>query len=94
VHVVVAPSSIPGVTFESRMFAPRAGVAEDPVCGTAHALSTPYWMVANNISESDVVIAKQVSARGGDLRILWDAGERKIKLAGQVRSVCRGELCV
>jgi predicted PhzF superfamily epimerase YddE/YHI9 len=94
VHVVVAPSSIPGVTFESRMFAPIAGVAEDPVCGTAHTLSTPYWMVANNISESDAILAKQVSTRGGDLRIVWDAGERKIKLAGQVRSVCQGELYI
>jgi predicted PhzF superfamily epimerase YddE/YHI9 len=87
VHVVVARSSIPGVTFESRMFAPRAGVAEDPVCGSANALATPYWMAANNISESDVVHAKQVSARGGDLRIVWDAGEGKIKLAGQTRTV-------
>jgi predicted PhzF superfamily epimerase YddE/YHI9 len=60
VHVVVAPSSIPGVTFESRMFAPIAGVAEDPVCGTAHTLSTPYWMVANSITKSNVVLAKSV----------------------------------
>jgi hypothetical protein len=48
-------------------------------------------MVANNISESN---AKQVSARGGDLRILLDGAELKIKLAGHVRSVCRGELKV
>jgi hypothetical protein len=51
-------------------------------------------MVANNISESNVILAKQVSPRGGDLRILLDAGERKIRLAGQVRSVCRGELYI
>ena len=93
-HVVVAQSSIPGVTFESRMFAPRAGLAEDPVCGSAHTLSMPYWMVANNIPESEAILAKQVSARGGDLRILLDAGGRRIKLAGRVRMVCRGELYI
>ncbi|KAH9975218.1 Diaminopimelate epimerase-like protein [Russula compacta] len=91
-HVVVAPSSVPGVTFESRMFAARAGIPEDPVCGTAHALATPYWMAAKNLS--GVVFAKQVSFRGGDLRILFDAGERRIKLAGQVRGVSRGELYI
>ncbi|KAN0113814.1 hypothetical protein V8E52_007286 [Russula decolorans] len=94
VHVVVARSSIAGVTFESRMFAPRAGVAEDPVCGSAHTLSTPYWMVANNIPESEVIVAKQVSGRGGDLRIVVDGREGRIKLAGRVRTVCRGELYI
>ena len=76
------------------MFSPNAGVAEDQVCGTANALAMPYWIVARNISESDAVLARQVSSRGGDLRILLDAGERKIKLVGQVRSVCRGELYI
>jgi len=94
VHVVVARSCIPGVTFESRMFAPQAGVAEDPVCGSAHILSTPYWMVANNIPESEVIVAKQVSARGGDLRIVLDGREGRIKLAGRVRAVSRGELYI
>jgi len=93
VHVIVAPSSVPGVTFETRMFAPSVGVAEDPVCVTAHALATPYWMAANNVS--GVVHAKQVSARGGDLRILMDSWESsRIKLVGQVRTVSRGELYI
>ncbi|KAI0298801.1 hypothetical protein B0F90DRAFT_1632068 [Multifurca ochricompacta] len=92
VHVVVAPSSVPGVTFESRMFAPRAGVPEDPVCGTAHTLSTPYWMSMNNLT--GVVFAKQVSAREGDLRILLDVAEQRIKLAGQVKTVSKGELYI
>lgn len=94
VHVVVARSSIRGVTFESRMFAPRAGIAEDPVCGSAHTLSTPYWMAANNIPESEVIVAKQVSARGGDLRIELDGREGRIRLAGRVRAVSRGEVYI
>jgi predicted PhzF superfamily epimerase YddE/YHI9 len=92
VHVVVAPSSIPGITFESRMFAPHAGVGEDPVCGTAHTLSTPYWMATKNLS--DVVFAKQVSPREGDLTIRLDASSGRIKLAGHVRRVSKGELYI
>ncbi|KAH8997883.1 Diaminopimelate epimerase-like protein [Lactarius hatsudake] len=92
VNVVVAPSSVPGVAFESRMFAPRAGIPEDPVCGTAHALSTPYWMATKELS--GVINARQVSTRGGDLRIELDVGEQRIKLAGQVKTVSRGELFV
>lgn len=74
------------------MFAPSAGIAEDPVCGTAHTLSTPYWMVTNNIPESEVVLARQVSARGGDIRIALDGREGRIKLAGRVRMASRGEV--
>ncbi|KAH9173986.1 Diaminopimelate epimerase-like protein [Lactarius sanguifluus] len=92
VNVVVAPSSVPGVAFESRMFAPRAGIPEDPVCGTAHALSTPYWMAKRELS--GVINARQVSTRGGELRIELDVGEQRIKLAGQVKTVSKGELFV
>lgn len=74
------------------MFAPAAGLVEDPVCGTAHTLSTPYWMAAKGISGT--VFAKQVSAREGDLRIIFDASSRRIKLAGRVRAVSKGELYV
>ena len=31
------------IDFRSRFFAPRAGVAEDPVTGSAHCLLAPYW---------------------------------------------------
>ena len=41
---------------------------------------------------SGVVNARQVSSRGGDLRIQFDAGEQRIKLAGKVRTVSEGVL--
>ncbi len=50
VHVVVAPSSTPNVTFESRMFAPRAGVPEDPVCGSAK--NKTGWSGEDSFEES------------------------------------------
>lgn len=50
--------------FVSRFFAPRAGVAEDPVTGSAHCTLIPYW--AQRLGRSDLR-ALQVSPRGGEL---------------------------
>jgi predicted PhzF superfamily epimerase YddE/YHI9 len=48
----------------SRVFVPGAGVDEDSVTGSAHAVLTPFW-AAKLRRES--FTAHQVSARGGDL---------------------------
>lgn len=58
--------SAPGekVDFVSRFFAPRAGIDEDPVTGSAHCTLIPYWAARLGTS---TLTAKQVSARGGDL---------------------------
>lgn len=52
------------VDFVSRFFGPQSGIDEDPVTGSAHTTLTPYW--AEKLTKSRLV-AKQVSARGGDL---------------------------
>lgn len=52
------------VDFVSRFFAPKAGVAEDPVTGSAHCTLVPFW--AERLGQSRLV-AHQVSARGGEL---------------------------
>jgi PhzF family phenazine biosynthesis protein len=58
--------SAPGrdVDFVSRFFAPKVGVPEDPVTGSAHCALTPYW--AERLGKS-ALVARQVSRRGGDL---------------------------
>ncbi|OUR87093.1 isomerase [Gammaproteobacteria bacterium 42_54_T18] len=58
--------SAPGkeADFVSRFFAPNAGIAEDPVTGSAHCLLTPYW--ANRLDRTELT-AIQRSARGGAL---------------------------
>ena len=53
------------VDFVSRFFAPKAGVAEDPVTGSAHCTLVPFW--ADRLGRSHLV-AHQVSPRGGELR--------------------------
>ncbi len=60
--------------FVSRFFAPKAGIPEDPVTGSAHCELVPYW---SKRLEKKRLVAHQVSARGGEL---WceDRGERVI----------------
>jgi PhzF family phenazine biosynthesis protein len=50
--------------FVSRFFAPRAGIPEDPVTGSAHCTLIPYW--AQRLGRSELR-ALQVSSRGGEL---------------------------
>ncbi|HYD29886.1 MAG TPA: PhzF family phenazine biosynthesis protein [Azospirillaceae bacterium] len=52
------------VDFVSRFFAPRQGIPEDPVTGSAHCTLVPYW--AERLDRS-VLEARQVSGRGGAL---------------------------
>lgn len=55
-----------GETFDvvSRVFVPGAGVDEDSVTGSAHAVLTPFWAARLG---RDRFTAHQASARGGDL---------------------------
>ncbi|MFZ3033033.1 MAG: PhzF family phenazine biosynthesis protein [Parvibaculum sp.] len=76
-----------GVDFVSRMFAPAKGIDEDPVTGSAHCVTVPYW--AKKLGRSDLV-ARQISARGGTL---WSshAGDRVI-MRGKCADYMKGEI--
>ncbi len=69
----------------SRVFAPGAGIDEDPVTGSAHCLLTPYWAARLH---RDHFTAFQASSRGGYLGCHL-AGDRAI-LSGQCRTVIEG----
>jgi PhzF family phenazine biosynthesis protein len=75
------------VDFVSRFFAPKQGVPEDPVTGSAHCTLTPYW--AERLGRARLR-ARQVSARGGELACTLE-GDR-VRLAGTTRLVIRGQL--
>jgi predicted PhzF superfamily epimerase YddE/YHI9 len=47
-----------------RVFAPAVGLPEDPVCGTAHRIITPYW--APRLGKNEIH-SRHLSKRGGDL---------------------------
>jgi PhzF family phenazine biosynthesis protein len=75
--------------FVSRFFAPRGGVPEDPVTGSAHCTLVPYW--SQRLGQSSLY-ARQVSARGGEL---WceDRGAR-VTLKGRAVLYLKGEIII
>ena len=83
--------SAPGETvdFVSRFFAPRAGIPEDPVTGSAHCTLVPYW--ATRLGKSDLT-ARQLSARRGELNCRL-AGDRVFMSGGAVEYL-HGEIDV
>lgn len=84
--IVTAPGDEPGIDCVSRFFAPRIGINEDPVTGSAHCLLAVYW--GQRLSKK-LLRAKQVSARTG-LLTLAVQGER-IHLTGQAHITLTGE---
>ncbi|MEF2546984.1 PhzF family phenazine biosynthesis protein [Aurantimonas sp. E1-2-R+4] len=84
---VIATAPGDAVDFVSRMFAPKAGIDEDPVTGSAHCSLVPYW--AGRLGKTQFTV-RQVSSRGGDLRCRLD-GETVV-VAGQGVLYLKGEI--
>ena len=85
--IVTARAETDGFDFVSRFFAPRAGVNEDPVTGSAHCALGPYW--GERLGKREL-LAYQASARGGVVRVRV-AGDR-VSLGGQAVTVLQGDL--
>ncbi|MGE3839995.1 MAG: PhzF family phenazine biosynthesis protein [Vicinamibacterales bacterium] len=85
--IVTAPGR--EVDFVSRFFAPRAGIPEDPVTGSAHCTLTPYW--AARLGRSTLT-ARQLSPRGGELECTL-RGDR-VLIAGHTVEYLRGRITV
>lgn len=85
--VVTARSSDGTHDFVSRFFAPRLGISEDPVTGSAHCGLGPFWAARLGTSE---LAGYQASPRGGTVLVRVD-GER-VPLGGKAVTVLRGEL--
>jgi len=73
--------------FASRYFAPGAGIDEDPVTGSIHSVLVPYW--AERLGKTTLQ-AKQLSARGGELRCEL-RGER-VAIAGEAAFFMEGSV--
>jgi PhzF family phenazine biosynthesis protein len=85
--IVTAPADDTRADFVSRFFAPRAGIPEDHVTGSAHCCLGPYWAARLG---REALTGHQASPRGGFVRVR-SAGERVI-LGGRAVTVLRGEL--
>lgn len=84
---VIVTSTGEDADFVSRFFAPKAGVPEDPVTGSAHCTLVPYW--AKKAGKRRLR-AFQLSQRGGEL-FCEDLGER-VRIAGEAVLYMRGSI--
>jgi PhzF family phenazine biosynthesis protein len=89
--IVTAPADgSAAYDFVSRFFGPRVGVPEDPVTGSAHCALGPFW--AERLGKT-MLTGRQVSARGGTVRIRLDsATSSRMLLMGQAVTVLHAEL--
>ena len=81
--------SAPGdeVDYVYRFFAPRQGIPEDPVTGSANCTLVPYW--AKRLGKA-VLAARQLSPRGGELRCALR--RERVLIAGRTVEYLRGEI--
>jgi PhzF family phenazine biosynthesis protein len=84
--IVTARASAPW-DFVSRFFAPRVGIPEDPVTGSAHCCLGPFW--AGRLGKRDL-LAHQASSRGGVVRV--GLRDDRVRLGGQAVTVAHTEL--
>jgi PhzF family phenazine biosynthesis protein len=75
--------------FVSRYFAPRKGIDEDPVTGSAHCTLVPYWVERLGKAEFH---ARQVSQRGGEL--FCRARGDRVTVAGRAVLYMEGEISI
>jgi PhzF family phenazine biosynthesis protein len=85
--IITALAEQDKVDFVSRFFAPRFGIDEDPVTGSAHCSLAPFW--ASRLDKT-VLTARQLSTRGGELEVELE-GDR-VKLRGTCVTTLRGNL--
>ena len=83
--IVTAPGE--KTDFVSRFFAPKAGINEDPVTGSAHTSLIPFWAERLKKKRMNAV---QLSARKGEL--LCEHREDKVWIGGNATSYLKGEI--
>lgn len=83
--IVTAPSK--NYDFIVRFFAPKYGIPEDPVTGSAYTQLMPYW--CNKLGKTKLN-AKQVSARGGIL--FCELTGNRVLISGRAVIYMTGEI--
>jgi PhzF family phenazine biosynthesis protein len=74
--------------FVSRFFAPRAGIQEDPVTGSAHTTLIPFW--SERLGKTEMV-ATQRSDRTGVLHC--SLADDRVYIGGKAVTYLKGEIC-
>ncbi len=82
---VIITSKSKKYDFINRFFAPKYGVNEDPVTGSAFTQLVPYW---NKVLNKNEFIAKQVSQRGGE--VFCKLQNDRVKISGYATRYLEG----
>ena len=77
-----------GYDFESRYFAPRVGIPEDPVCGSSHCRLAPLW--SERLGKTSLM-AYQASKRGGFIKIEV-CKDNRVTMSSKAITVCEGNI--
>lgn len=85
--VIAACEGAPDADVAIRVFAPRLGLSEDPVTGSAMCAVAPWWAERTG---SPVLTVRQASARGGIMHSRLF--ERNVEVAGSARTFFGGDL--
>lgn len=85
--IVTAPGE--EVDFVSRFFAPKVGVNEDPVTGSAHTKLIPYW--SKRLAKKELW-ARQISKRGGEL--IGRVNNGRVEIIGNAITYLKGEIYI
>ena len=75
--------------FVARFFAPKYGIPEDPVTGSAYTQLAPYWAEKLNKNKLE---AKQVSARGGE--VICEVMGDRVRIAGKAVLYMQGTISI
>ena len=84
---VTAPGD--NADFVSRFFAPKFGIPEDPVTGSAHCELAPYWA---DILDKNILNAVQVSKRGGEILCRVEREKGRVIISGRAVTFMEGEI--
>ena len=84
---VIISSKSEKYDFVARFFAPKYGINEDPVTGSAYTQLAPYWSKELGIAR---LRAKQLSSRGGEL--FCEVKKDRVEISGKAVRYMQGEI--
>jgi len=87
--MVIATAEGKDADYVFRVFAPGAGIPEDPATGSAHCSLVPYW--ADRLGKS-TFIARQISNRIGEFTC--ELHGNRVRISGMAVEYLRGEIHV
>jgi PhzF family phenazine biosynthesis protein len=86
-HAIIVTGPGENCDFVSRFFAPRLGINEDPVTGSAHTALIPYW--SERLGKKSM-LAHQISSRGGVL--YCEHRDDRVLIGGRAITYMSGQL--